>query len=81
MLGRTNATPTHQDLPMPRSGGLSTTGLRLGGRVFGPGAPAIMAIVNRTPDSFFDRGATFTADAALRAVEIAVGAGADIIDT
>jgi dihydropteroate synthase len=39
-----------------------------------------MAIVNRTPDSFFDQGATFTEDAALRAVEVAVRDGADIID-
>ena len=30
---------------------------------------AVMAIVNRTPDSFFDRGATFAEDAALRAVD------------
>jgi dihydropteroate synthase len=39
-----------------------------------------MAIVNRTPDSFFDRGATFAEDAALRAVDAAVEAGADIVD-
>jgi dihydropteroate synthase len=39
-----------------------------------------MAIVNRTPDSFFDRGATFAADAALAAVERAVTEGAAIID-
>lgn len=39
-----------------------------------------MAIVNRTPDSFYDRGATFAADAALRAVAHAVAEGADIID-
>jgi len=39
-----------------------------------------MAIVNRTPDSFFDRGATYAADAALRAVDDAVAAGADLID-
>ncbi|TMM39378.1 MAG: dihydropteroate synthase [Actinobacteria bacterium] len=39
-----------------------------------------MAIVNRTPDSFFDRGATFAPDAARRAVERAVLDGADIID-
>lgn len=39
-----------------------------------------MAIINRTPDSFFDRGATFPADAALRAIERAVADGADIID-
>ena len=57
-----------------------TTGLRLGGRVFLPGEFAVMAIVNRTPDSFFDRGATFAADAALRAVDAAVRDGADIID-
>ena len=39
-----------------------------------------MAIVNRTPDSFFDRGATFAEEAALRAVAEAVRDGADIID-
>ncbi|MEJ3743241.1 dihydropteroate synthase [Actinomycetes bacterium KLBMP 9797] len=39
-----------------------------------------MAIVNRTPDSFFDRGATFAADAALHAVAQAVADGADIVD-
>jgi dihydropteroate synthase len=39
-----------------------------------------MAIVNRTPDSFYDHGATYGADAALAAVEAAVEAGADIID-
>ncbi|WP_239133320.1 dihydropteroate synthase [Rugosimonospora africana] len=39
-----------------------------------------MAIVNRTPDSFFDHGATFAQDAALRAVERAVKDGADIVD-
>ncbi|MFX0593965.1 dihydropteroate synthase [Melissospora conviva] len=54
--------------------------LRLGGRTFAPGEHAVMAIVNRTPDSFFDRGATFAADSALRAVERAVDEGADIID-
>ncbi|MBY8871642.1 dihydropteroate synthase [Micromonospora sp. PLK6-60] len=54
--------------------------LRLGGRTFAPGELVVMAIVNRTPDSFFDRGATFAADSALRAVERAVTEGADIID-
>ena len=39
-----------------------------------------MAIVNRTPDSFFDRGATFAEDAALRAVEAAIADGAEIVD-
>ena len=54
--------------------------LRLGPRTFGPTELVVMAIVNRTPDSFFDRGATYAADAALRAVEAAVRDGADIID-
>ena len=39
-----------------------------------------MAIVNRTPDSFYDRGATFSAQAALDAVDAAVTNGADIVD-
>ena len=30
--------------------------------------PAMMAIVNRTPDSFYDKGATFTDEAALARV-------------
>ncbi|MGS2618117.1 dihydropteroate synthase [Micromonospora sp. LZ34] len=54
--------------------------LRLGARTFDPGELVVMAIVNRTPDSFFDRGATFAADSALRAVERAVEEGAGIID-
>jgi dihydropteroate synthase len=53
---------------------------RLGPRTFDAGELAVMAIVNRTPDSFFDRGATFAADAALRAVDRAVEDGADIVD-
>lgn len=54
--------------------------LRLGTRTFDAGDLVVMAIVNRTPDSFFDRGATFAADSALRAVERAVEEGAEIID-
>ncbi|MDG4807669.1 dihydropteroate synthase [Micromonospora sp. WMMD1120] len=54
--------------------------LRLGGRTFAPDELVVMAIVNRTPDSFFDRGATYAADSALRAVERAVQEGAAIID-
>lgn len=40
----------------------------------------VMAIVNRTPDSFYDRGATFDPTVALEAVRRAVGDGADVID-
>jgi dihydropteroate synthase len=41
---------------------------------------AVMAIVNRTPDSFYDRGATYALDAAIAAGEAAFAAGADIVD-
>jgi dihydropteroate synthase len=54
--------------------------LRLGKREFGDHEPVIMAIVNRTPDSFYDRGATFADEAALLRVERAVSEGAAIID-
>ena len=40
----------------------------------------VMAIVNRTPDSFYDKGATFSPATALDAVRRAVDDGADIID-
>lgn len=39
-----------------------------------------MAVVNRTPDSFFDRGATFSLDAAVDAALAAAAAGADWVD-
>ncbi|WP_412740741.1 dihydropteroate synthase [Krasilnikovia sp. MM14-A1259] len=39
-----------------------------------------MAIVNRTPDSFHDRGATFALEKAIEAVRAAADAGADWID-
>jgi dihydropteroate synthase len=39
-----------------------------------------MAIVNRTPDSFFDAGATFGEAAAMDAVSRAVDEGADLVD-
>ncbi|SDK93078.1 dihydropteroate synthase [Streptomyces indicus] len=54
--------------------------LRLGGREFGLYEPVIMAIVNRTPDSFYDQGATFRDEPALARVEQAVADGAEIID-
>ncbi|MCU1527668.1 MAG: dihydropteroate synthase [Frondihabitans sp.] len=40
----------------------------------------VMAIVNRTPDSFFDQGATFSLDRAVEAALRAVGDGADWVD-
>ncbi|TWH15948.1 dihydropteroate synthase [Prauserella rugosa] len=40
----------------------------------------IMGIINRTPDSFYDRGATFQLDHAKRAIDQRIHDGADIID-
>ncbi len=54
--------------------------LRLGRREFGEHETVIMAIVNRTPDSFYDRGATFRDGPALDRVERAVAEGAAIVD-
>jgi dihydropteroate synthase len=41
---------------------------------------AVMAIVNRTPDSFYDRGATFALEQAIDAALLAAEAGADFVD-
>lgn len=41
---------------------------------------AVMAIVNRTPDSFHDRGRTFALEQAVEAVHRAVAEGADWVD-
>jgi dihydropteroate synthase len=40
----------------------------------------IMAIVNRTPDSFYDRGSTFTDEAAKAAAHRVIADGADVVD-
>jgi dihydropteroate synthase len=54
---------------------------RIGGREFDFGRRvAVMAIVNRTPDSFHDRGRTFALEKAVEAVRAAAAAGADWID-
>jgi dihydropteroate synthase len=39
-----------------------------------------MGILNRTPDSFYDKGATFSLDALLERADQLVGEGADILD-
>ncbi|WP_228981869.1 dihydropteroate synthase [Streptomyces sp. DH12] len=54
--------------------------LRLGRREFDAHEPVVMAIVNRTPDSFYDQGATFRDEPALARVEQAVAEGAAIVD-
>ena len=54
--------------------------VRFGTRTFAAGEYAVMAIVNRTPDSFYDGGANVALAAALDAVDTAVEHGADIVD-
>lgn len=54
--------------------------LTFNGRRLTRDRPLVMAIVNRTPDSFYDRGATFSDDDAMRAVKEAVSEGADVVD-
>jgi dihydropteroate synthase len=54
--------------------------IRFGARVPAQDRALVMAIVNRTPDSFYDRGATFTDAAAMDRIALAVAEGADIID-
>ena len=54
--------------------------LRLGALDVPDGALVVMAIVNRTPDSFYDRGATYAMDAALARVDQVVAEGADMVD-
>ena len=54
--------------------------LKLGRRTFAATDRLVMAIVNRTPDSFYDRGATYAADAAMDRVHQVVAEGADLVD-
>ena len=39
-----------------------------------------MGILNRTPDSFYDKGATYALDDLVRRAEALVEAGADLLD-
>ena len=57
-----------------------TRSVVLRGRKLPTDRAAVMAIVNRTPDSFYDAGSTYAEGAALEAVHRAVGEGADIVD-
>src|ERR1700739_5124987 len=54
--------------------------LRVGGVEVAPGQPLVMAIVNRTPDSFYRPGLTWDEDAALERVHSVVAEGANILD-
>jgi dihydropteroate synthase len=54
--------------------------LKLGHREFPDDAALMMAIVNRTPDSFYDKGATWAEDKAFDRVAEVVDQGAEIVD-
>ncbi|PVG84495.1 dihydropteroate synthase [Nocardioides gansuensis] len=53
---------------------------RLGRHRFGEDATVMMAIVNRTPDSFYDKGATWAESAAFDRVRLVVEQGAEMVD-
>lgn len=65
----------------PVIGGVPAAGadVRLRGRTFGPDRPVVMAVVNRTPDSFY-APARYDDAGADAAVARAVEEGADIVD-
>ena len=54
--------------------------LKLGRAEFADTDLLVMAIVNRTRDSFYDKGATFEDGAAIERVRVAVTEGADLVD-
>ena len=54
--------------------------LRLRHRTFPPGQTGLLAIINRTPDSFYDEGRYLDDQVALSAVVRAVAQGADGVD-
>ena len=53
----------------------------IGGRLFDFSREvAVMAVINRTPDSFYDQGATFALEASVAAARRAIDEGADWVD-
>lgn len=54
--------------------------LRLRTHEFADDATLMMAIVNRTPDSFYDKGATWAEDKAFERVALVAEQGAEIVD-
>lgn len=53
---------------------------RLGRHTYGADSRLVMAIVNRTPDSFYDKGVSWATSAAHERVRQVVAEGADIVD-
>ncbi|MGH3874194.1 MAG: dihydropteroate synthase [Pseudonocardiaceae bacterium] len=54
--------------------------LRLGSSEFGDDELLVMAVVNRTPDSFYDKGSAYRLSDAIVQVDRAIADGAQIID-
>lgn len=65
--------PVPLRLPSPPS-------LELGGQYFDASRPAVMAIINRTSDSFWSGNRHVALEDALRALDQAVEQGADVVD-
>jgi len=79
--GARGASPAGEGGPATHLPRIRAARRRVGAREFDfDRRTAIMAIINRTPDSFYDRGATFALDRAVDAAIAAVEAGADILD-
>ena len=73
-----NRTSTGTALTLPQ---MDAPRRLIGGRTFNfDREVAVMAIINRTPDSFYDQGATFALDASVVAAHQAIADGADWID-
>lgn len=69
-----------RQLPCPAVS-IGNPALRLGSRRYDlTHRCLVMGILNRTPDSFYDQGATFALDRTLRRAETLVAEGADILD-
>ncbi|GAA1163669.1 dihydropteroate synthase [Ornithinimicrobium humiphilum] len=68
-------------VPLPRPPQLPRPpALVLRGRAFDPGRPAVMAIINRTSDSFWAGNRHAALEDAMAALHAAVAAGADLVD-
>lgn len=70
----------HSTSPSPPAVPPGARVLRLRGREIGSAAPGVMAIVNRTPDSFWGGNRHADLESAMHALHSAVELGADIVD-
>ena len=83
-VGRTALGPAGMGPAAPGDGSVTAvqaTTLMLGDRAYDITDRAlVMGILNRTPDSFYDKGATFALDDLVRRAELLVDGGADLLD-